>query len=122
MILMQIGNLVLNDTDFSAYRTEYQKIDGKGTKRYLKGTMRRQVVANKVKLVTKTKELMDIDKMSEVLEKVTQDTFTIDKYWNTKTKQYETMKCYCGTPAAEIDMLLDDEITYKAMPIDFIEL
>ena len=122
MKIMRIGELVLNDTDFSAYKTEYQKIDGDGTKRNLKGTMRRQVVANKVKLVTKTKELMDVDKMSELLEKVTQDTFIIDEYWNTKTKQYETMECYCGTPASEIDMLLDDEITYKAMPIDFIEL
>ena len=33
MKLMRIGELVLNDTDFSAYKTEYQKIDGEGTKR-----------------------------------------------------------------------------------------
>lgn len=121
MKLIQIGELVLNDTDFSAYKTEYQKIDGEGTKRNLKGKMRRQVVANKVKLVTKTNELLDADKLSNLLEKVTQDTFTIE-YWNTKTKIYETMECYCGTPAPEIDMILNDEITYKALPLDFIEL
>lgn len=122
MKLMRIGELVLNDTDFSAYKTEYQKIDGEGTKRNLQGTMRRQVVANKVKLVTKTKALMDIDKMSELLEVVTQDTFKIDEYWNTKTKQYESMNCYCGAPSPEMDMILNDEMTYKAMSIDFIEL
>lgn len=122
MKIMRIGELVLNDTDFSAYKTEYQKIDGEGTKRNLQGTMRRQVIANKVKLVTKTKELMDPDKMSALLEKVTQDTFTIDEYWNSKTKSYQSMQCYCGTPASEFDMLLNDEITYKSMAIDFIEL
>lgn len=122
MKLMRIGELVLNDTDFSAYKTEYQKIDGEGTKRNLQGTMRRQVIANKVKLVTKTNELMSSDKMSALLEKVTQDTFTIDEYWNSKTKSYQSMQCYCGVPASEIDMLLNEEITYKAMQVDFIEL
>lgn len=122
MKLMKIGDLVLNDTDFSSYRTEYQKIDGEGTKRNLKGTMRRQVVANKIKLVTITKELMDSDKMATLLKIITQDTFKIDEFWNTKTKSYQSMKCYCGTPVTEIDMILNDEITYKAMSIDFIEL
>lgn len=122
MILMQIGELVLYDTDFSAYKTEYQKIDGDGTKRNLQGTMRRQVVANKVKLVTKTKELIDQDKISSILNKVTQDTLYIDKFWNTKTKTYQSMKCYCGAPAPEIEMIEDDIITYKGMSIDFIEL
>ena len=122
MKIMRIGELVLNDTDFSVYKTEYQKIDGEGTKRNLQGTMRRQVIANKVKLVTKTKELMSSDKMSALLDIITQDTFTIDEYWNSKTMSYETMQCYCGAPASEIDMLLNDEITYKAMAIDFIEL
>ena len=114
MMLIRIGELVLNDTDFSAYKTEYQKIDGEGTKRNLKGTMRRQVVANKVKLVTKTKELMDVNKMAELLNVITQDTFKIDEYWNTKSKAYESMECYCGVPAPEI--------TYKSMQMDFIEL
>lgn len=122
MILMQIGNLVLYDTDFSSYKTEYQKIDGEGTKRNLKGTMRRQVIANKTKLITKTKELIDIDKISSILEKVTQDTLHIDKFWDTKTKKYRSMECYCGTPDPEFDMVQNDDITYKAMAIDFIEL
>lgn len=122
MKLMRIGDLVLNDTDFSAYKTEYQKIDGEGTKRNLAGTMRRQVVANKIKLIAKTKELIDPDKMSIILDKVTEDTLIIDEFWNTKTKSYQSMKCYCGTPAPEMDMIQNDEITYKAMQIDFIEL
>lgn len=121
MKLMRIGELVLNDTDFSSYKIEYQKIDGEGTKRNLEGTMRRQVIANKVKLVTKTKELNDINKIASILEKVTQDTLTVE-FWNTKTKSYQTMQCYCGTPAPEFDMIQNDEITYKAMAIDFIEL
>lgn len=122
MKLMRIGDLVLNDTDFSSYKIEYQKIDGEGTKRNLAGTMRRQVVANKIKLIVKTKELIEPDKISEILNKVTQDTLTIDEYWNTKTKTYQSMQCYCGTPTPEMDMIQSDEITYKAMQIDFIEL
>ena len=122
MKLIRIGELVLNDTDFSAYRVEYQKIDGEGTKRNLQGTMRRQVVANKVKLVTKTKELLNPDKLANLLQKITQDTLTVDEYWDSKTKTYKSMQCYCGTPAPEIDMLLNNEITYKSMQIDFIEL
>lgn len=122
MKLIRIGELVLNDTDFSAYRVEYQKIDGEGTKRNLQGTMRRQVVANKVKLVTKTKELLNPDKLASLLQKVTQDTLTIDEYWDSKSKTYKSMQCYCGVPAPEIDMILNDEITYGAMSVDFIEL
>lgn len=122
MKLMRIGELVLNDTDFSSYKIEYQKIDGEGTKRNLEGTMRRQVIANKIKLVTKTKELMEPSKMSALLSKITQDTFTIDEYWNSKSNSYQALQCYCGTPSPEIDMIQNDEITYKAMQIDFIEL
>lgn len=122
MLLMQIGELVLNDTDFSSYKTEYQKIDGEGTKRNLKGTMRRQVVANKVKLVTKISDMITEEKMSEILKKVKQDTFKIDRFYDTETRDYRTMNCYCGTPAPEIDQILNDEISYKAMTLDFIEL
>lgn len=122
MKLIRIGELVLNDTDFSAYRVEYQKIDGEGTKRNLQGTMRRQVIANKIKLVTKTNELLNPDKLASLLQKVTQDTLTIDEYWDPKSKTYKSMQCYCGVPTPEIDMLLNNEITYSAMSIDFIEL
>ena len=76
----------------------------------------------KIKLVTKTKELIDTDKISALLNVITQDTFVIDEFWNPKTKQYESIECYCGTPAPDIDLILNDEITYKAMSIDFIEL
>lgn len=122
MKLMRIGELVLNDTDFSVYKTEYQKIDGEGTKRNLQGTMRRQVIANKIKLVTKTKELLDPEKISAILQKVTQDTLTIDEFLDSKTNSYKSMKCYCSTPISDIDMILNNEVTYKALPIDFIEL
>ena len=122
MLLMQIGELVLNDTDFSSYKTEYQKIDGEGTKRNLKGTMRRQVVANKVKLVTKISDMVTEEKMSKILKKAKQDTFKIDKFYDTETRAYRTINCYCGTPAPEIDQILNGEISYKAMPLDFIEL
>ena len=122
MKLMKIGELVLNDTDFSSYKTEYQKIDGEGTKRNLKGTMRRQVVANKVKLVTKTSNMITKEKLSEILKIVRQDTFKIDEFYDTDSMTYKSMDCYCGTPAPEIDMILNDEISYKEMSLDFIEL
>lgn len=122
MKLIRIGDLVLNDTDFSSYKIEYQKIDGEGTKRNLQGTMRRQVVANKVKIITKTKELLDPNKLSALLNKITQDTLTVNEYWDSRSQTYKTLQCYCGTPAPEIDILLNDNITYKAMQIDFIEL
>lgn len=121
--LIKVDELVLYSTDFSAYKVQYQKIDGDGTKRNLQGKMRRQVVANKFKIVTKTKDLMDEEKMSQILEKITRDTFPIE-FWNTKTKQYETIDCYCSVPEPEIDLINDDtdEITYKSLAMDFIEL
>lgn len=122
MLLMKIGELVLNDTDFASYKTEYQKIDGEGTKRNLRGTMRRQVVANKVKLVTKISDMVTEEKMSEILKKAKQDTLKIDTFYDTETRKYRTMNCYCGTPAPEIDQILNDKIYYKAMTLDFIEL
>lgn len=122
MKMMKIGELVLNDTDFSSYKTEYQKIDGDGTKRNLQGTMRRQVVANKIKLVTKTSNFITKEKMSTLLNKVRQDTFTIDEFYDTDSRTYKTIKCYCGTPAPEIDSIINEEISYKEMSLDFIEL
>lgn len=122
MILMKIGDLVLYDTDFSAYKTEYQKIDGEGTKRNLKGTMRRQVVANKIKLVTKTSNFITKERMSDILNKVRQDTFTINKFYDTESRSYKSMDCYCATPAPDIDEIINEEISYKEMSLDFIEL
>lgn len=121
--LIKMDELVLYSTDFSAYKIQYQKIDGDGTKRNLQGTMRRQVVANKIKIVVKTKELMNAEKMSKILEKITRDTFQIE-FWNTKTRAYQTIDCYASAPEPEIDLLDDekDEITYKALSMDFIEL
>lgn len=122
MKMMKIGELVLNDTDFSAYRTEYQKIDGDGTKRNLQATMRRQVVGNKIKIVTKTSNFITKEKMSALLKKVRQDTFTIDEFYDSDSMTYQSMECYCGTPAPEIDSIIDEEISYKEMSLDFIEL
>lgn len=121
MKLMKIEELVLYDTDFSSYKIEYNKIDGEGTKRNLAGTMRRQVVANKSKICTATKSLIESDKLRIFLEKVTKDTLVIE-YYDTKTKTYKTINCYCGVPAPDIEQILNDEILYKAMNIDFIEL
>ena len=63
---------------------EYNKIDGEGTKRNLAGTMRRQVIANKVKLTVALVPMLEEDEVQKILTLITNDTATVEYYRNVK--------------------------------------
>lgn len=121
MIFLKLEDLVLHDTDLSGYDSEYNKIDGPGTKRNLSGTMRRQVIANKKKIYAKTKDFMTRIEMSNILKKITKDTLRIE-YYDNKEDKLIAINCYCSPPKAEIDYVLNNEIFYKPIEMIFIEL
>ncbi|MEG0283056.1 MAG: DUF6711 family protein [Clostridia bacterium] len=121
MQLLNVDGLVLNDSDLSEYKIEYNKIDGDGTKRNLSGTMRRQVVANKIKITIKTRELIESEKIKGLIDKVTKDTLILT-FVDTKTNVNKTISCYCNAPSPELDAIIENVLFYKAMSISFIEL
>lgn len=131
MVLVEIKKsdgtwLTLYHQDLSKYKNTHQKIDGEGTKRNLAGTMRRQVIANKVKLEFSTKEPMTQNETATILSALKQDTFEI-KYHTSLGTQLMAMQVYGGPPTEEIDDIYvkqdgTEEVFYKAMQVSIIEL
>lgn len=118
--------LTLYHQDLSKYKNTHQKIDGDGTKRNLAGTMRRQVIANKIRLDFSTKDPLNEVEQREILSALKQDTFEV-KYHTSLSTNLLTMKNYAGPPAEEIDDIYvkpdgTEEVYYKAMQVSIIEL
>lgn len=131
MILVQIKRpdgtwLTLYHSDLSKYKNTHNKIDGEGTKRNLAGTMRRQVIADKIRLDFSTKEPITQKEVRNILECLKQDTFEV-KYYTALKTEIMNMQVYGGPPSEEIDDVYvksdgTEEVLYKAMAISIIEL
>ncbi len=131
MVLVQIKRpngswLTLYHYNISKYKNTHQKIDGDGTKRNLAGTMRRQVIANKIKLEFSTKEPISEEEVRDILICLKQDVFEV-KYHTALKEELMFMKNYAGPPTEEIDDIYvkadgTEEVLYKALPISIIEL
>lgn len=131
MVLVEIKRpdgtwLTLYHRDLSKYKAAHNKIDGEGTKRNLAGTMRRQVIANKVKLEFSTKYPLSEPEAKDILICLKQDTFEV-RYHTVLKTELMTMKNYAGVPEEELDDVYEkqdgsEEAFYKAMSISIIEL
>lgn len=121
MTLLNIDNIEIDDEYIGAYKVSYNKIDGEGTKRNLNGDMRRQVIANKIKIEISTIENLPSEVMKNILELVTRDTVTC-KFYNPKVKNYSTVKAYLNTPEPVLYAKINGDYRYKAMAFNIIEL
>ncbi len=100
---------------------EYNKIDGEGTKRNLAGTMRRQVIANKVKLTVALVPLLEEDEVQKILTLITNDTATVE-YLDPKIKGLKTIKAYFSAPKVSTPMQDERGLIYNEFSFNIIEM
>lgn len=99
---------------------EYNKIDGEGTKRNLAGTMRRQVIANKVKLTVALVPMLEEDEVQKILTLITNDTATVE-YLDPKIKGLKTIKAYFSAPKVSTPMQDERGLIYNEFSFNIIE-
>lgn len=120
--LLYINNKLMSGNGLLAYKVTSNKIDGEGTKRNLAGTMRRQVIANKIKLEITSKEDLTEDEAQYILKEVRKDS-AIVRFLDPKTKSLETIEAYFDSVPAEISYISEDgRIIYKAISFSIIEM
>lgn len=100
---------------------EYNKIDGEGTKRNLAGTMRRQVIANKVKLTVALVPMLEEDEVKKILTLITNDTATVE-YLDPKIKGLKTIKAYFSAPKVSTPMQDERGLIYNEFSFNIIEM
>ena len=100
---------------------EYNKIDGEGTKRNLVGTMRRQVIANKVKLTVALVPMLEEDEVQKILTLITNDTATVE-YLDPKIKGLKTIKAYFSAPKVSTPMQDERGLIYNEFSFNIIEM
>lgn len=100
---------------------EYNKIDGEGTKRNLAGTMRRQVIANKVKLTVALVPMLEEDEVQKILTLITNDTATVE-YLDPKIKGLKTIKAYFSAPKVSTPMQDERGLIYNEFSFNIIEM
>ena len=124
MIYLNIDGLELINEEVNEFKITYNKIDGEGTKRNLQGNMRRQVVANKVK-INVIIPLTSQKKMTDILKRITKDTASVT-FLDPKTNNKKTIKAYFGAPEVKAyDVILRDGqlmTRYDKLSFSIIEL
>ena len=100
---------------------EYNKIDGEGTKRNLAGTMRRQVIANKVRLTVALVPMLEEDEVQKILTLITNDTATVE-YLDPKIKGLKTIKAYFSAPKVSTPMQDERGLIYNEFSFNIIEM
>lgn len=100
---------------------EYNKIDGEGTKRNLAGTMRRQVIANKVKLTVALVPMLEEDEVQKILTLITNDTAMVE-YLDPKIKGLKTIKAYFSAPKVSTPMQDERGLIYNEFSFNIIEM
>lgn len=121
MVTLQIDGFTFPTEWIKEIKIDYNKIDGDGTKRGLDGNMRRQVVANKLKLgVTITDYLTDVE-MKQILDQITKNTASVS-FFNPKTNSMDTINAYFNTPSIAPAFVYNNETKYNSFNFNIIEL
>lgn len=121
LIKLKVDGLIIPSNFIKEYKVAYNKIDGEGTKRNLQGTMRRQVIANKVKLSVTLVENLTIEQTKPIMEKITKDTMSVE-YYDIKTGTTKLIDAYINAPEPSIYARLGQSIRLNSLSFNIIEL
>ena len=121
MELININGLSLGYPTIKSYKVIYEKLDGSGTKRNIYGNMRRQVIANKLKIEADTVDGLTEDEVIPILNEITKDTFS-PLIFNPKLNNMQHINCYSSVPEIEFEYLDNGKKKYKSFKIGLIEL
>jgi hypothetical protein len=116
--------LSINGTDVShlvkSLRVGYETLVADNSGRNANGDTVLDIVNRKVKLYV-TFRPMDGTDMAGLL--ATFSSFVIPvTYMDSKTNTLKTIKCYTGTPEPDYYWILGDQVLYKEMNLNFIEM
>lgn len=116
--------LSINGTDVShlvkSLKVGYETLVSEDSGRNAKGDTVLDVINKKVKLYI-TFRPMNGSEMSSLLS--TFDSYVIPvTYRDSKTNSNKTITCYTGTPEPDYYWILNNQVLYKEMSVNFIEL
>lgn len=121
MVTLKIDEFTFPTEWIKSMKIDYNKIDGEGTKRNLNGNMRRQVVANKIKLGITCVPLLTEDNIKTILGQITKDTARVS-FYNPKLGKVQTIRAYFNTPSVSPAFTYNGKTKYNGFDFNIIEL
>lgn len=116
--------LKINGTDVShlvkGLRVGYETLVADNSGRNANGDTVLDIVNRKVKLYVSFRPMNSND-MATLLSTFSGYVIPIT-YRDSKTNSLKTITCYTGTPEPEYYWILDDQVLYKQMDLNFIEM
>ena len=116
--------LVINGTDVShlvkGLKIGYETLVSEESGRNAAGNTVLDVINRKVKLYVTFRPMSDSD-MSKILNAISNYVVTVS-YRDSKTNTTGSVECYHGTPEPEYYWILNNQVLYKEMNLNFIEL
>lgn len=116
--------LIINGTDVSHLvrnlRVGYETLVADNSGRNANGDTVLDIVSRKVKLYV-TFRPMNGNEMEMLLNTFSDYVIPVS-YRDSKTNTIKTITCYTGTPEPDYYWILDDQILYKEMNLNFIEM
>lgn len=116
--------LTINGTDVShlvkSLRVGYETLVAEDSGRNANGDTVLDIVNRKVKLYV-TFRPMDSSDMAMLLSTFSGYVIPVT-YRDSKTNSNKTITCYTGTPEPDYYWILDSQVLYKAMDLNFIEM
>lgn len=116
--------LKINGTDVSnlvkSLKVGYETLVADNSGRNAAGNTVLDIVNKKVKLYVGFRPMDDVD-MKKLLGTFADYVIPVS-YLDSKTNTIKTITCYTGTPEPEYYWVLNDQVLYKAMELNFIEM
>lgn len=116
--------LKINGTDVSnlvkGLRVGYETLVAENSGRNANGDTVLDIINRKVKLYV-TFRPMDGSDMGRLLATFTDYVIPVT-YMDSKSNTLKTVTCYTGTPEPEYYWILNDQVLYKEMNLNFIEM
>lgn len=116
--------LTINGTDVShlvkGLRVGYETLVAEDSGRNANGNTVLDIINRKVKLYVSFRP-MDKDEMATLLNTFSDYVVSVS-YRDSKTNGTKTITCYTGTPEPEYYWILGNQVLYKQMDLNFIEM
>lgn len=116
--------LIINGVDVSdlvkGMRVGYETLVAENSGRNANGDTVLDIINRKVKLYVTFRPMDDSD-MSRLLGSFSEYVIPVT-YRDSKTNTTNTITCYTGTPEPEYYWILNNQVLYKEMQLNFIEM
>ena len=119
MSYLKIGNTDVSNL-VKGLKVGYETLVSDNSGRNANGDTVLDIINRKVKLYV-TFRPMDSSEMATLLSAISNYVISVS-YRDSKTNTTNTITCYTGTPEPEYYWILDNQLLYKSMSLNFIEM